>query len=371
MSRNLFQQNVIAFIWDFDKTLIPGYMQEPLFRRYGVDSARFWEESNGLTDYYLQNEQVNVNRETVYLNHILTYVANGQMAGLTNAVLRECGADIEFYPGLPDFLGQSKQVVEQDPEFSRHGITVEHYIVSTGLRQMILGSKIAKHVAGVWACEFIEAPASPDYLVKGMQPGMALIGSRARKGGVRPVGETSRGVSQLGYTIDNTTKTRAVFEINKGSNVETIDVNARMSAEDRRVPFPHMIYTADGPSDVPVFSVLNQYRGHTFGVYDPDSLDQFRQVKALQEQGRIQSFAPADYQPRTQAYLWLTETAKDVARRIVLAREEILSDRVKAPPAHIIETRRGQPATEAADGGTLEEKEAEEPATGDTVGLGG
>ena len=127
-------------------------------------------------------------------------------------------------------------------------MTVEHYIVSTGLRQMVMGSKIANLVDGVWGCEFVDDVAEPGYLGKAPK----LFGS------------TDATIRGIGYAIDNTTKTRALFEINKGTNKHAdIDVNASLSPEDRRVPFQNMIYIADGPSDVPAFSIVNQYGGRT------------------------------------------------------------------------------------------------------------
>jgi hypothetical protein len=74
MSQNLFVRNTIAIIWDFDKTLTPNYMQEPLFRRYGVDGPNFWHEVNGLEDLYIRHGAKRVSKDTLYLNHILTYV---------------------------------------------------------------------------------------------------------------------------------------------------------------------------------------------------------------------------------------------------------------------------------------------------------
>src|SRR5476649_2026136 len=103
MATTLFTQNIIACVWDFDKTLIPGYMQAPLFKRYGVDEARFWSETNKLVEAYARRG-TRVSGEISYLNHLLTYVLDGQMRGLNNKILRECGKDIEFYPGLPGFF---------------------------------------------------------------------------------------------------------------------------------------------------------------------------------------------------------------------------------------------------------------------------
>ena len=81
--KGLFLQNIIAIIWDFDKTLSPQYMQTPLFKAYGVDETEFWKEVHALPEYYAR-AGIHVNEDTCYLGHLLTYVREGKMAGLTN-----------------------------------------------------------------------------------------------------------------------------------------------------------------------------------------------------------------------------------------------------------------------------------------------
>jgi hypothetical protein len=103
MATTLFTQNTIACIWDFDKTLIPEYMQSPLFRRYGIDEPSFWGETNNLMEHY-KRRGYHLSGEIAYLNHLLTYVLAGKMPKLSNKVLREAGGEIQFYPGLPHVL---------------------------------------------------------------------------------------------------------------------------------------------------------------------------------------------------------------------------------------------------------------------------
>jgi hypothetical protein len=133
MSKDIFNQNVIAVIWDFDKTLIPEYMQAPLFRHFGADPGRFWREVNALPEYYKKTGVELISKDTIYLNHILTYVENGLFKGLNNQLLRELGKEIKFYPGIPEFLKQLNESVLKDKKFSANEIRVENYIVSTGL----------------------------------------------------------------------------------------------------------------------------------------------------------------------------------------------------------------------------------------------
>ena len=150
MNQLLFPQNIIAVIWDFDKTLIPGYMQEPLFKYYDILSKDFFDEVTALPDYFKKHGVNFISKETLYLNHIINYTKNGIFKGLNNNLLFNLGKDIVFYEGLPEFFKLIKDSIENNEEYKIHDIQVEHYIVSTGLRQMILGSKIASYVEDVW-----------------------------------------------------------------------------------------------------------------------------------------------------------------------------------------------------------------------------
>ncbi len=312
----LYTQTVIAFLWDFDRTLIPGNQQEPLFAAYDVDEVEFWREVDGLQEYY-ERRGVSISRDSAYLLHILSYVQHGRFEGLTNERFLELGADIVAAPGIPEFFEASRKRVGGDPKYVEEGVSVEHYVVSTGIRQMIEGSVIGPHLDGIWANSFIERPAPPGY--------------RDRL----DVDSTPHPISHIGYSIDNTTKTRAIFEINKGVNKNpTIDVNARMSRDQRRVPIRNMIYIADGPSDVPCFSIVNERGGKTLGVYTTEPKDNFRNVRDLQEQGRVQGMAEADFREGKAAYLWLMDSLEQIADEIVEARGKALAD-IPQPPGHV------------------------------------
>ncbi len=321
MTRTLLPQSTIALMWDFDRTLIPGYMQLPLFRRFDVDPIEFWREVDALPDFYRSRGADLIGPDTLYLHHMLTYIRAGRFEGLNNKMLRELGAEIQFYAGLPDFFDQIGKRLEVSPEYGEHGIEVEHYVVSSGLRQMILGSAIAPYVEEVWACEFAEDDAEPGYLEDRTQ---------------RRLFDDDRVLSHVIYSVDNTTKTRAVFEVNKGTNKNpNVDVNAKVAHEDRRVPFQNMIYIADGPSDVPVFSVVKSNGGKTLAVYKPESEAEFEQVNRLQQQGRVDSFGEANYQEGSQTFMWITHAVDSIARRIVDDRQAALHSRLGKPPGHI------------------------------------
>lgn len=313
------EQNIIAVIWDFDKTLIPGYMQEPIFNAYGVDSKAFWKEVNELPDQYAQRG-IRVNKDTIYLNHIITCVNQGIFEGLNNKKLNEFGEQLSFYPGVPDIFRDLKHIVEVEQKYKNFSIQVEHYIVSTGITEMIKGSKINDFVDGIWGCEFIEEPIRSNLDIR--------INEKEPNDGV---------LNQIGYMIDNTSKTRAIFEINKGSNKFNIDVNSKIDRDKRRVPFENMIYIADGPSDIPVFSILKQYGGKTFAIYPKGDVKAFNQVNELIKDGRIDMYAEADYQKGTTAYIWLQENVKQIAERIYNHCLKQVIDSAGKVPGHIVE----------------------------------
>ncbi len=316
MQKGLFLQNIIAVIWDFDKTLSPNYMQTPLFREYGIDERQFWREVQNLPRYYAQ-VGIHVSPDTCYLGHLLTYVQAGRMPGLTNKKLRELGRGIEFFPGIPDFFHRLATVLDS-PEFREGDLRLEHYVVSTGMAEMIRGSRIAPYLAGVWASEFIEEPAPPGY---------------------DPTLPPKEGpIQQIATFLDNTTKTRAIFEINKGVNkLPHISVNDSIPEEERRVPFQNMIYIADGPSDIPSFSVVRKHGGLAYAVYDPKCTEQFEQAVALQRTQRVDGFGPADYTEGSQTDLWLRLHVHRIASRIMHDRRRALDQKVGKGPEHISE----------------------------------
>jgi hypothetical protein len=312
----LFTQTVIAFLWDFDRTLIPGNQQETLFEEYGVDEAIFWAEVEGLVEFHAKRGTI-VARDSAYLLHILSYVEAGVFAGLTNAKLRELGGKLQPAPGMPEFLEAAEDRIATDPRFAAEGITVEHYVVSTGIRPMIEGSPLAPHLDDIWANTFIERQAPPGY--------------RERL----DVDDADHPISHIGYMIDHTSKTRAIFEINKGVNKNpSINVNARMGQEQRRVPIRNMIYIADGPSDIPSFSIVNERGGKTLGVYTTEPRNNFRGVRDLQEQGRIQGMAEADFREGRAAYLWLMDSLDQIAEEILEDRGRAFAD-IPKPPGHV------------------------------------
>ncbi len=310
-------QNIIAIIWDFDGTLIPNYMQFPLFKKFNINPKLFWKEVNQLSALY-QREGITVNSDTVYLNHLLTYVQQGKCKGLNNKMLNVLGKEIRFFPGIPQFFSDTQEIVLNDPLLSNFDIKVEHYVVSTGLSEMIKGSIISDHVDGIWGCEFIQNP---------------FVSQNGKLVKQKPDNEE---ISSIAFSIDNTTKTRAIFEINKGVNkVSELSVNQKLDFEDRRVPFENIIYIADGPSDVPAFSVVKSRGGKTFAVYKKNKVESFRQANSLKEDDRVHLIGEADYRKDTITYLWITEQIKDIANNIIKKKKSKLLEGSQGIPKHL------------------------------------
>lgn len=302
--------NIIAVVWDFDKTLVNGYMQDPIFEEYKVDSSKFWSEVNDLPKKYLDEQGVRVNPDTIYLNTFINYTRSGRFKGLNNAKLMEFGKQLNFYEGVPEIFEKTQQLIENNPMYKEYDIKVEHYIVSTGMAQIIRGSSVMPFVKNIWGCELIETED---------EKGEKVIG-------------------EIGYTIDNTSKTRALFEINKGvGERKGVEVNTKIPEINRRVHFENMIYIADGPSDVPAFSLVNKNGGATFAIYPKENKKAFKQVEQLRMDGRINMYAEADYSEGTTAYMWITNKIEEFANRIRNTEKTKIETLISSVPKHLTE----------------------------------
>ena len=300
--------NIIAVIWDCDKTLVDGYMQDTIFEEYGINASDFWREVNS-KPAELVKHGIRVNRDTYYLNHFIKCAHDGTLKGLDNAKLREYGTKQKFYKGIPEIFEKTKNMFKDDKSYAEYGIQVEHYIVSTGFAEIIRGSELMPFVDGVWGCELLEAPDSEG----------------------KPV------ISETVYTIDNTSKTRAIFEINKGiGKIDGIEVNSKIPEENRRVHFENMIYIADGPSDIPAFSVVKKNGGATFAIYPKGDLKAMRQVEQMREDGRVDMYAEADYSEGTTAYMWITNRIQKIADRIRDTEKQKIMSSASGVPHHLV-----------------------------------
>lgn len=300
--------NIIAVIWDCDKTLVDGYMQDPIFKEYGIDAKKFWKEVNAKPKEF-EKMGIRVNKDTYYLNHFIKCAQDGTLKGLSNKKLKDYGAKQKFYNGIPEIFQKTKEMFKDDKAYTEYGIQVEHYIVSTGFAEVIRGSELMPFVDGIWGCELLEAPDSEG----------------------NPI------ISEVLYTIDNTTKTRAIFEINKGiGKIDGIEVNSKIPEENRRVHFENMIYIADGPSDIPAFSVVKKNGGATFAIYPKGDLEAMKQVEQMREDGRVDMYAEADYSEGTTAYMWITNKIQKMADCIRDTEKQKIRNSASGVPHHLV-----------------------------------
>ncbi|MDR1590420.1 MAG: haloacid dehalogenase-like hydrolase [Puniceicoccales bacterium] len=349
--------SVIACIWDFDKTLIPGNMQAPLLREYGIDEKVFWTSIDGLALKF-RSHGIRLSGTLAYLNYILELVRQGRFPGLSKAKLMEYGQQLVFFPGIPEFFSILKEDIAQDERCREAGIMLEHYIISSGHAETIRGSKIAPFVEGIFACEFLEneienevkdfwerivekrlgIERDDDSLNEGDHSGNHENADQIVFDEIENALSDEKGteIKQIACAIDNTQKTRCLFEINKGSNKNpAIDVNAAVDDSNRRVPFYNMIYIADGPSDIPAFSVIRSHGGKAFAVYNPDKENEFVQNDRMLEERRIDAYGPTDYRLESSTAKWIRMHVKKIAQRILNEREQLQEKLIGKPVEHL------------------------------------
>jgi hypothetical protein len=131
-----------------------------------------------------------------------------------------------------------------------------------------------------------------------------------------------------------------------------------------------MIYIADGPSDIPAFSIVNQYGGRTFAVYKPKSEEHFRSVEKLQRQNRVQGIGEACYIVNSLAAMWITNAVNEIAERILSDRDALLKQRVGSTPGHILSDlpeKRGLKRPVASAGSGVERQELKATGTEGSV----
>jgi len=291
-------QNVIAIVYDYDQTLSPNYMQEEvIFPAFGIDSRAFWKKAQELV------REQGYDNELAYMKVLLDCLG---MDRPTNARLRELGGSLRFYPGLPQMFEEfAKGLLSSQHE--AHGIKVQHYIISSGLKVLIEGSRLAPYVHGIFGCEYAEDAA-----------GCITFPKRV---------------------ISHTQKTQYLFRINKGLLSMAQDVNDHMPAGVRPVPFHNMIYIGDGPTDVPCFTVVRQNGGHAIAVYNPDDASRasFRKCYQLSTHAdRVRHIAPADFRSGSHLRLLLENMVNEIGNRIVESRARELEEATVRAPQHAV-----------------------------------
>jgi hypothetical protein len=287
-------QNSIALVYDYDQTLSPFYMQDDvIFPAFGINAEKFWERC----EYLVQTE--GYDHELAYMKCLLDYLA---MDRPTNQQLKQLGAKMRLYKGLPEMFEEfNLDLLEQ--HHSAAGIHVDHFVVSSGLKVLIEGSKLRPYLREVFGCEYAEDPEGR--------------------------------ISFPRRVISHTQKTQYLFRINKGLLDMAQDVNDHMPDEARPVPFPNMIYIGDGPTDVPCFAIMRKNGGHAIAVYNPDDPTRasFKKCYDLSTHAdRVRHIAPSDYRRGSHLRLLLEEIVRDIADRILANRQSAgLTGLVRAP----------------------------------------
>lgn len=189
--------------------------------------------------------------------------AEGKIVFTKNKLL-EYGSKVKLFPGVEDWFERIRDYGVQQ------GVIVEHYIISSGLKEMIEGTSVAKK--GVF--EKIYA-SSFHYTDKGVAIWPAQV-------------------------INYTNKTQFLFRIEKGVlEINDSGVNDYFAPEDLRVPFRNIIYIGDSDTDIPCMKLVNSYGGHSIGVYNSKTKDKSKIYKMMRD-GRIKYFAQADYNENTE-----------------------------------------------------------------------
>ena len=185
---------------------------------------------------------------------------------LRRSDFRKFGKHIELFEGVKEWFGLINEYGEA------HGVKIEHYINSSGLKEIIEGSPLAKEFKHIFACSYIYNDEG-----EAVWPGIA---------------------------VDYTAKTQFIFKINKGifSAHDNKMVNASIAEDKKRIPYPRMIYFGDGETDIPCMKIVSMFGGHTIAVYNPDKPKKKAFAEKLKRQGRASFIAPADYRKESRTF---------------------------------------------------------------------
>ena len=262
------QAPIIAFLYDFDKTLCTTDMEDYAFiPSLGYTPAEFWGKANAFGWE---------NRMDGLLAYMYTMIQEcaAQNIKLDRAFLNHCGESIQLFPGVREWFARINAFGES------LGVQVEHYVISSGLREIIEGSGIAQEFREN-ACEFYYNENGDACWPK--------------------------------LDVNFTNKTQFVYRINKGILDVSRDkeLNDSMPDDSKRVPFTNMIYMGDGLSDVPCMKMMRAYGGQAIAVYQASN----RQgVEKLLADGRVDFIFPADYREGME----LDRTVRDILRKMTI-----------------------------------------------------
>ena len=260
---------IVAFLYDFDKTLCTADMQNYAFiPSLGMTPAEFWPVANGFGS---------ANRMDGILAYMYTMIRESEKRNmpLTREKLINMGKDIVLYPGVEDWFNRINAFGAEQ------GVQVEHYVISSGLKEIIEGCPISGEFKEIYASEYYY-----DESGKPVWPKMA---------------------------VNFTAKTQFVYRINKGvldvSDDKTL--NDSMPDDSKRVPFTNMIYVGDGLSDVPCMKMMRAYGGQAIAVYQESNRIA---VEELMAKHRVDFIFKADYSEGTPLDL----TVKNIIRKMAI-----------------------------------------------------
>lgn len=246
----------IAIVYDFDRTLSTSEMQDSFIRSLGMEPKKFWEEN---TEFAKKN---NMDKILSYL-YLMKDKTMKSDTPFNREVLKRLGSDIEFYNGVETWFDSIDRLAAQ------YDVVIEHYIISSGLKEIIEGTPIAKKFKEIYACEYYYDKDGIPTWVKNV--------------------------------INYTSKTQFLFRINKRA-LEIWDdskVNEFVYHDERPIPFDNMIYIGDGDTDIPCMKIVKQYGGYSIAVY-PDGKK--KNVQKMMYDGRITHYCKADYSEESELF---------------------------------------------------------------------
>lgn len=244
---------IVALVYDFDGTLAPGNMQEFSFiPDVGQEVSDFWGHTQVMAE---EQDSDNV---LIYMLYMLQK-AKEKGLSIRREAFTEYGRSVQFFKGVLDWF-------DRTCEYGReNGVIVEHYINSSGMKEIIDGTAIAGKFKAIFAsCYYYN------------EEGDAIWPASA---------------------INYTNKTQFLYKINKGifSISDSVLINESMPDEDKRVKFRNMIYFGDGETDVPCMKMVKQLGGTSLAVFEPDNAKKERIARKLFKQNRVNFWCPADY----------------------------------------------------------------------------
>lgn len=261
----------MAICYDFDKTLSPDDMQTfTLIPSFGIDSSDFWREANTLAI------EKAMDKNLAWMFNLIKY-SKFMGRSIHKAYFREAGADVKLYDGVLSWFERLNDYAR------RRGVEIEHYIISSGLKEIIEGNPIAPYFKKIYASSYL-------YSADGIAEWPAQV-------------------------VNYTTKTQYIYRVSKGILDESDErVNAVIPRSERYIPYENIVYIGDSATDIPCMKLVSSENGHAIGVYDPH-LNNTAQVEQLLREGRINYYAPADYREDKPLDTYLKSVIDEIASR--------------------------------------------------------